>query len=87
MTTQIYLEPEQATKAAGDQRAQAGVKTILLHVQNDKSLDSRVQTALALARSCEAHLSCVHITPDRILCRVRQLRRRLRHERCDRRGR
>jgi hypothetical protein len=63
MTTQIYLEPEQATKAAGGQRAQAGVKTILLHVQNDKSLDSRVQTALALARACEAHLSCVHITP------------------------
>ena len=63
MTTQIYLEPEQATKAAGGQRVKAGVKTILLHVQNDKSLDSRVQTALALARACEAHLSCVHITP------------------------
>ena len=41
----------------------AGIKTILLHIQNDAALDERVETALSLARSCEAHLSCLHITP------------------------
>jgi len=39
------------------------VKTILLHVQDDSSLDQRLQSALSLARSCEAHLSCLHVTP------------------------
>jgi len=64
MTTQeLYLDPKEATKQTGGQQIEAGVKTILLHVQSDKSLDVRVETALALARACEAHLSCVHITP------------------------
>ena len=43
--------------------AAAGVKTILLHVQNDKLLDQRIETALSLARACSAHLSCLHVTP------------------------
>lgn len=42
---------------------QAGVKTILLHVQNDKALDQTLETALSLARACEAHLTCLHVTP------------------------
>jgi nucleotide-binding universal stress UspA family protein len=42
---------------------QAGVKTILLHVQNDKALDQTLETALSLARACEAHLECLHVTP------------------------
>jgi nucleotide-binding universal stress UspA family protein len=41
----------------------SSVKTILLHVQDDAGLDRRVETALALARSCSAHLSCIHVTP------------------------
>jgi len=40
-----------------------GIKTILLHVQNDRTLDERLQAALSLARACDAHLHCVHITP------------------------
>ena len=40
-----------------------GVKTILLHIQNDQSLEQRLEAALSLARACEAHVSCVHITP------------------------
>lgn len=43
--------------------AQAGVKTILLHVENDKALDRTLETALSLARACEAHLDCLHVTP------------------------
>jgi len=39
------------------------MKTILLHIQNDKLLDRRIDAALALARGCGAHLSCLHVTP------------------------
>jgi len=40
-----------------------GPKSILLHVQDDSSLEERLETALSLARSCAAHLSCIHVTP------------------------
>lgn len=64
MTTQeLHLEHPPMTATNSGQRVEAGVKTILLHIQNDKSLDARVETALALARACEAHVSCVHVTP------------------------
>lgn len=57
----------QLDRAAAAQRAtsivQAGVKTILLHVQNDKAIDQTLETALSLARACEAHLDCLHVTP------------------------
>ena len=39
------------------------LKSILLHVQDDATLDSRLETALSLARSSGAHLSCLHVTP------------------------
>ena len=42
---------------------QAGVKTILLHVQNDEAVGQTLETALSLARACEAHLDCLHVTP------------------------
>ena len=42
---------------------QSNLKSILLHVQNDASLDGRVEAALSLARSAGAHLSCLHVTP------------------------
>lgn len=62
MRAHDQLEPERAA-AAHRQEAIAGVKTILLHVQNDKSLAARLEAALSLARACNAHLSCLHITP------------------------
>ncbi|MCM8558451.1 universal stress protein [Sphingomicrobium sediminis] len=40
------------------------MKTILLHVQDDPRVDVRVENALALARSCDAHLDVLHVTPD-----------------------
>ena len=43
--------------------ADAGVKTILLHVQNDETFKTRLETGLSLARACKAHLSCLHVTP------------------------
>lgn len=38
------------------------MKSILLHVQDDDSLDSRLQTALSLTRAAEGHLCCLHVT-------------------------
>ena len=63
MRTQDQLELERSAIAEPRQRTDVGVKTILLHVQNDKSLAARLETALSLARACEAHLSCLHVTP------------------------
>lgn len=42
---------------------QSGVRTILLDVQSSAALDHTLETALSLARACEAHLECVHVTP------------------------
>lgn len=39
------------------------MKSILLHIQDDDSLDIRLQTALSLARAAEGHLRCLHVTP------------------------
>ena len=39
------------------------LKTILLQIQNDSSLDVSLEAALSLARASSAHLSCVHATP------------------------
>jgi len=42
---------------------ESAMKSILLHVQDDDSLDSRLQAALSLARAAEGHLRCLHVTP------------------------
>jgi nucleotide-binding universal stress UspA family protein len=39
------------------------LKSVLLHVQNDRNLEARLQLALSLARATAAHLSCLHVTP------------------------
>lgn len=39
------------------------MKSILLHVQPDEGMDSRLQFALDLARATGGHLSCLHVTP------------------------
>ncbi|WP_187107770.1 universal stress protein [Sphingomonas xanthus] len=41
----------------------SAIGTILLHVQNDRSLGDRLESALSLARACTAHIHCVHVTP------------------------
>lgn len=61
MTSETTAEMERP--AAAQRRVAAGVKTILLHILNDNTLDQRLEAALSLARACEAHLSCLHITP------------------------
>lgn len=63
MRQQDQIELERTAIAKPPQHAVSGIKTILLHVQNDKSFTDRLETALSLARACEAHLSCLHVTP------------------------
>jgi nucleotide-binding universal stress UspA family protein len=63
MGDQMQLDRATAPQLNAGTGAQAGVKTILLHVQNEQSLDRTLETALSLARACGAHLSCLHITP------------------------
>lgn len=59
---QIELDRPLATgKYAGP--SNFGPKTILLHLQNDESVDSRLESALSLARAFSAHIECLHITP------------------------
>lgn len=41
----------------------AGLKNILLHVQDDQSLDLRLEAALSIARCFSSHLTCLQVTP------------------------
>ena len=61
MTADMTMAMERENMA--QRNASSGVKTILLHIQNEKALNQTLETALSLARACEAHLSCLHVTP------------------------
>lgn len=39
------------------------MKSILLHVYDDTGFESRLQAALALARTFKGHITCLHATP------------------------
>jgi len=61
MNDAILVERLKMT-ATGEQLS-SDIKTILLHVQRDASLQQRLETALSIARATGAHLQCVHVTP------------------------
>lgn len=64
MAVQDQLELERQTAIRKDMHAlDASPKTILVHVQNDETLNSRLESALSLARCYDAHLECLHIVP------------------------
>lgn len=64
MAVQDQLELARQTAVRKDMHAlDASPKTILVHVQNDETLNSRLESALSLARCYDAHLECLHITP------------------------
>lgn len=64
MSAQDQLELERTQTAMANVRApDASPKTILVHVQNDETIDTRLEAALALARSYSAHLEFLHVTP------------------------
>ncbi len=39
------------------------MKTVLLHIHDDRGADSRMQAACDIARACNAHVQCVQVTP------------------------
>lgn len=63
MVTDQVLGERPASNLAEEKKAMPPIKSILLHLQSDKDVDSRLETALALARANGAHLSCLHVTP------------------------
>lgn len=61
-TNELTIEPTLVAEAVTPAPPSA-IKTILLHIQNDASLEARLQAALSLARATGAHLRCLHVTP------------------------
>jgi len=62
-TEQQLLMERQDERAEAIQPRAPGIHTILLHILDDEFHDQRIDNALALARACLAHLSCLHVTP------------------------
>lgn len=60
---QLMIDRTSNTPVEIAQAPATTVKTILLQIQNDSSLDSRIEAALSLARACSAHVSCIHVRP------------------------
>lgn len=64
MARQDQMELERTPAGAKDAHAlDDSPKTILIHVQNDETVNTRLETALALARAYSAHIECLHVTP------------------------
>lgn len=63
MATQQITMEKARYPAAGDAAHTSTLKSILVHVQADPSLEQRLETALSLARPTSAHLTCIHVTP------------------------
>jgi len=61
-TAELVME-QKATATIEPASTSAGIKTILLHIQNDSNLEARLQLALSLARAAGAHLRCLHVVP------------------------
>jgi Universal stress protein family. len=64
MTTdqQLMDRPKMGMAAEPAPRAST-IKTILFHVHDDPTLDSRLQAVLSLARASSAHIHLLHVTP------------------------
>ena len=60
--TSVMLQPE-LRHAAAPSSGQRGMKSVLLHIQDDEGLEVRLQVALAIARASGGHLTCMHVTP------------------------
>ena len=60
---QLELERRPSAEPETRSKVTPGIKTILLHLQDDESVGLRVETALSLARAYSAHIECLHVTP------------------------
>jgi nucleotide-binding universal stress UspA family protein len=57
------LEIERPARSRVSAQPIAGPKTILVHLEDNGSVDVRLETALSLARASSAHVQCLHVTP------------------------
>lgn len=62
MATQVMITAPQSL-AAADAAHASTLKSILVHLHDDGSLEHRLEAALSLARPTSAHLTCIHVTP------------------------
>lgn len=60
--TSVMFQTELSHSEA-PQSITGGIKSVLLHIQDDKGLEDRLQAALAIARASGGHLTCLHVTP------------------------
>jgi nucleotide-binding universal stress UspA family protein len=60
--TSVMFQPE-VNPAEVAMSGKGEMKSVLLHVQDDKGLEARLQTALAIVRASSGHLTCMHATP------------------------
>jgi len=60
---QIVMEPKPLEPSPGHETSGGTLKSILFNVHDDDSLETRLQAALSLARSCGAHLQLLHVVP------------------------
>jgi nucleotide-binding universal stress UspA family protein len=63
MSEQQLLMERESEKFRSRASSASSIRTILLHILDDEFHDQRIDCALSLARTCSAHLSCVHVTP------------------------
>ena len=63
LDSQLELKQAEFTIPGREFAQSSGIKSILLHVQDEGSLDERLENALSLARACSAHLTLLQVTP------------------------
>lgn len=61
--TVLDIAESAPAKESAPARAAGGIKSVLLHIQNERSLENRLEPALAIARACRAHVKCLHVVP------------------------
>ena len=62
ITGQMTME-RPAAIAVTDPAHSSILKSILVQIQDDATLEQRLEAALSLARPTSAHVSCIHVTP------------------------
>lgn len=62
ITGQMTME-RPAAVAVTDSAHSSILKSILVQIQDDATLEQRLEAALSLARPTSAHVSCIHVTP------------------------
>lgn len=63
--TSVMSQPK-PSKAQEALNARGGMKSVLLHIQDDEGLEARLQSALAIVRAASGHLSCLQVTPTNV---------------------